>query len=149
MPYSFHLVPRSADAADTSIAARVQINNSILADALTPPKVSTSKTPTFSPEDVFELWCEPQAVFRVRSVGRCSATLSGGSPGSPDRLLARGARTLRWCRPRITDSVLCPFTYRPIRRYWLWRCHVPYMGYGDRDAQGQLHHIPEVPKDGS
>ena len=75
MPYSFHLVPRSSEA-----TARVQINNSILADALTPPKVSTSKTPTFSPEDVFELWCEPQAVFRVRSVGRCSATLSGTSP---------------------------------------------------------------------
>lgn len=31
----------------------------------------------FSPEDVFEVICEPQAVFRVRSVGRCSATLSG------------------------------------------------------------------------
>lgn len=71
MPYSFHLVPR------TSEAARVQINHSILTDALTPPKVSTSKTTVFSPEDVFELWCEPQAVFRVRSVGRCSATLSG------------------------------------------------------------------------
>lgn len=26
---------------------------------------------------MFELWCEPQAVFRVRAVGRCSATLSG------------------------------------------------------------------------
>lgn len=71
MPYSFHLVPRSSE------ATRVQINNSILADALTHPKVSTSKTTVFSPEDVFELWCEPQAVFRVRSVGRCSATLNG------------------------------------------------------------------------
>lgn len=75
MPYSFHLVPRTSD------AARVQINHSILTDALTPPKVSTSKTTVFSPEDVFELWCEPQAVFRVRSVGRCSATLSGRSSG--------------------------------------------------------------------
>jgi ribosome assembly protein 4 len=57
----------------------VQINTSILTDALTPPKVSSSTTPVFSPEDVFELVCEPQAVFRVRSVGRCSATLSGKS----------------------------------------------------------------------
>ena len=58
LPYSFHL--RSA--------TRVDINQSIMADAL---------SLDFSPEDVFELWCEPQAVFRVRSVGRCSATLSG------------------------------------------------------------------------
>jgi ribosome assembly protein 4 len=45
-----------------------------LTDALKAPSTSTA---AFSPEDVFELICEPQAVFRVRSVGRCSATLSG------------------------------------------------------------------------
>ncbi|WWD22007.1 hypothetical protein CI109_106495 [Kwoniella shandongensis] len=75
LPYSFHLVPKEP-APSTSTApqsARVQINNSILSDAL------EIKASTFSPEDVFELWCEPQAVFRVRSVGRCSATLSGHS----------------------------------------------------------------------
>jgi ribosome assembly protein 4 len=69
-------VPRSTETTTPATPARVQINNSILADALA-PAASSSKAPVFSPEDVFELWCEPQAVFRVRSVGRCSATLSG------------------------------------------------------------------------
>lgn len=73
LPYSFHLIPKSANAVTS--ATRVQINKSILADAINPPASTSSAT--FSPEDVFELWCEPQAVFRVRSVGRCSATLSG------------------------------------------------------------------------
>ncbi|BEI80617.1 hypothetical protein CcaverHIS002_0111460 [Cutaneotrichosporon cavernicola] len=64
MPYAFHLVPKEG--------ARVAIHESINADAL--PK-------GFSPEDIFEIWAEPQAVFRVRGVGRCSATLTGhGSP---------------------------------------------------------------------
>lgn len=80
LPYAFYLVPRVREEVPGSVTntypARVQINKSILDDALA-PKESTSTAPTFSPEDVFELWCEPQAVFRVRSVGRCSATLSG------------------------------------------------------------------------
>ena len=76
MPYAFHLVPKAAPDAPAATPGRVQINSSILTDAIAPP-ASSSTTPVFSPEDVFELWCEPQAVFRVRSVGRCSATLSG------------------------------------------------------------------------
>lgn len=70
MPYAFHLLPKGESA-----TARVAIHESIQVDALKP--ASSSTAPTFSPEDVFELWCEPQAVFRVRGVGRCSATLSG------------------------------------------------------------------------
>lgn len=69
MPYAFHLLGK-AD------GARVAIHDSIQADALAAPS-SSSSAAAFSPEDVFELWCEPQAVFRVRGVGRCSATLSG------------------------------------------------------------------------
>ncbi|ORX33484.1 WD40-repeat-containing domain protein [Kockovaella imperatae] len=73
LPYSFHILGKPKnDAAST----RVQISSSIFSDAIAPP-ASTSTAPTFSPEDIFELWCEPQAVFRVRSVGRCSATLTG------------------------------------------------------------------------
>ncbi|KAL7423140.1 ribosome assembly [Cryptotrichosporon argae] len=75
LPYAFHLVPKTSDNAPP----RVAINTSIHADALTAPSTSTSAAPFFSPEDVFELFCEPQAVFRVRSVGRCSATLAGHS----------------------------------------------------------------------
>lgn len=126
MPYSFHLVPRTSD------AARVQITNSILADALTPPKVSTSKTTIFSPEDVFELWCEPQAVFRVRSVGRCSATLSGESV--PDH--ENNHQSAEYDRPCFTYLVLCAFTNGPICRYWIRRCYLSSMGHGDRDSQG-------------
>ncbi|OCF76590.1 ribosome assembly protein 4 [Kwoniella mangroviensis CBS 8886] len=73
LPYAFHLVPKVPTTSTSTQSARVQINNSIQLDALKTPGT------TFSPEDVFELWCEPQAVFRVRSVGRCSATLSGHS----------------------------------------------------------------------
>ena len=85
LPYAFHLLTKPK--ASTSTAPiRLQINNSLLADALTPPTQSTSQRLTnqpnepesgYSPEDVFEVLCEPQAVFRVRSVGRCSSTLTG------------------------------------------------------------------------
>lgn len=71
MPYAFHLVPKGE-----AVSGRVAIHDSIQADALR-PAASSSTAPSFSPEDVFELWCEPQAVFRVRGVGRCSATLAG------------------------------------------------------------------------
>jgi len=128
LPYSFHLVPRKSE------AARVQINTSILTDALTPPKVSSSTTPAFSPEDVFELVCEPQAVFRVRSVGRCSATLSGRSAG----LVCSLELMVRSC---VTHSMLCSFPYWTIRRYRVWRCYLPYMGHGDRDSKGEHSQI--------
>ena len=67
-------MPRPTDSKAAS--TRLTINSSILEDAIA-PRASSSTTPFFSPEDVFEVWCEPQAVFRVRSVGRCSATMSG------------------------------------------------------------------------
>lgn len=99
MPYSFHIVPRIAQpltAGGIPQAARLQINASILDDALKPARLGaalhaeddTAAAPVvdknlsvsgYSPEDVFEVICEPQAVFRVRSVGRCSSTLSGES----------------------------------------------------------------------
>lgn len=95
LPYSFHLVPRKevgTSQVDSKASARLQINNNILSDVLAPaiPKGQTDlpttkdgevdytkNTSGYSPEDVFEVLCEPQAVFRVRSVGRCSATLTG------------------------------------------------------------------------
>ncbi|KAJ9104516.1 hypothetical protein QFC21_002012 [Naganishia friedmannii] len=97
LPYSFHIVPKIAQpltAGGVPQEARLQINASILDDALKPahksgalPSEDDVTKPTnindnlsvsgYSPEDVFEVICEPQAVFRVRSVGRCSSTLSG------------------------------------------------------------------------
>ncbi|WVQ84559.1 hypothetical protein IAT38_006713 [Cryptococcus sp. DSM 104549] len=70
LPFAFHVFTKATGAA---AASRININTSILVDALEGPNSS------FSPEDVFEVICEPQAVFKVRSVGRCSATLNGHS----------------------------------------------------------------------
>lgn len=87
LPYSFHIVPRKdVGTSQSATSARLQINQSILDDVLAPPVTKakdhneddySKNTSGYSPEDVFEVLCEPQAVFRVRSVGRCSATLSG------------------------------------------------------------------------
>lgn len=98
LPYAFHIVPKVAQpltAGGVPQAARLQINASILDDALKPARTGTAlhqeddlapvvvdknlSVSGYSPEDVFEVICEPQAVFRVRSVGRCSSTLSGKS----------------------------------------------------------------------
>jgi hypothetical protein len=119
LPYAFHLVPRNTE------TSRVQINNSILSDALE-PAASSSKAPSFSPEDVFELWCEPQAVFRVRSVGRCSATLSGECE-----------RSRADSRPRIADIVLCSLADGEVRRNGFWGRDVQSLGHGDGDAKGE------------
>ncbi|KAI5454326.1 ribosome assembly [Naganishia albida] len=97
LPYSFHIVPRIAQPLTPGgipQASRLQINASILDDALKPARLGAAlpseddvapqavvdknlSVSGYSPEDVFEVICEPQAVFRVRSVGRCSSTLSG------------------------------------------------------------------------
>lgn len=64
------------DAKEVATSARVQINNSIYADAIVPSR-SSSTAPEFDEETNYVVMFEPQAVFRVRTVGRCSATLSG------------------------------------------------------------------------
>ena len=128
LPYSFHLIPKPKDS--TVTPARVLINSSILTDALEPP-ASSSNAPVFSPEDVFELWCEPQAVFRVRSVGRCSATLSG-------ELMVISSLAKAHFRSCFAHLVLCTVAHWKVRRYWLRRRHLPSVGYGDGDAKGEL-----------
>ncbi|WVN88701.1 uncharacterized protein L203_103914 [Cryptococcus depauperatus CBS 7841] len=72
-PYAFHLAPSALPTTGSSALPRIQINNSIFADAI------DVRSNAFSSENIFELWCEPQAAFKVRSIGRCTATLSGHS----------------------------------------------------------------------
>ncbi|BGP16464.1 hypothetical protein JCM10213_003902 [Rhodosporidiobolus nylandii] len=80
VPFSFHLqLPSTAPpAADGTPAApeeglRLAIARSIHADLLTNPKHAGK----LSTEDVFTIECEPEAVFRVREITRCSSSLDG------------------------------------------------------------------------
>ncbi|KOS15013.1 rsa4-wd-repeat protein involved in ribosome biogenesis [Malassezia pachydermatis] len=94
VPYTFHVLLNKADA-PTSQPTRININTSIHDDVLTS---SVAKQLGISAEDSLTIVFEPQAVFRVRAVTRCSSTLAGhGSPilccaFSPSgQLLATGA----------------------------------------------------------
>ena len=71
VPFSFHVA--LPDGPDTKPGAptRIVIAKSLEADVLGHP------SDTFSPEDVFVVYCSPQSVFRVRPATRCSSTLSG------------------------------------------------------------------------
>lgn len=76
LPYSFHLsLPAStAPTADGTLpqdAPRVSIHNSIHADLL------LKHSQLVSTEDVFIVECEPEAVFRVREITRCSSSIDG------------------------------------------------------------------------
>lgn len=78
LPFSFHLrLPKSAlpagaeQPAEGEEAPRIAIHNSVHADLLL--KHST----LVSTEDVFVIECEPEAVFRVREITRCSSSIDG------------------------------------------------------------------------
>ncbi|GAA6064392.1 hypothetical protein JCM10212_004231 [Sporobolomyces blumeae] len=81
VPFSFHLsLPSTAgeQPADPSTSKpeeglRVAISRSIHQDLLTNPKHAQK----LSTEDVFVIDCEPEAVFRVREITRCSSSLDG------------------------------------------------------------------------
>ncbi|GAA5822245.1 hypothetical protein JCM5353_001543 [Sporobolomyces roseus] len=83
VPFSFHLSLPSSTSAETSTTTeetpkneeglRLAITRSIHADLLTHPKHSSK----LSTEDVFIIDCEPEAVFRVREITRCSSSLDG------------------------------------------------------------------------
>ncbi|EGU13120.1 hypothetical protein RTG_00649 [Rhodotorula toruloides ATCC 204091] len=83
VPFSFHLqLPSTALPDPTSDSAsppkpeeglRLAISRSIHQDLLTNPRHANK----LSTEDVFVIECEPEAVFRVREVSRCSSSLDG------------------------------------------------------------------------
>lgn len=79
VPFAFHiqlpstLEEREAASALPEEGLRLTISKSIQQDLLTHPKHSTK----LSTEDVFVIDCEPEAVFRVREITRCSSSLDG------------------------------------------------------------------------
>jgi len=95
VPYSFHVLLNRADAAPSTQPTRIPIQESLHRDVL---NSATAQKLGLSAEDSITVVFEPQAVFRVRAVTRCSSTLAGhGSPilccaFSPSgQLLATGA----------------------------------------------------------
>ncbi|KAF9643630.1 WD-repeat protein [Thelephora ganbajun] len=70
VPFVFH-IDASAEAIASGAPSRLAISNSINQDVLNHPSQA------FSPEDIFVIYCSPQAVFKVRPATRCSSTLSG------------------------------------------------------------------------
>jgi len=75
---------------------RIVIQKSLEADVLGHP------SDTFSPEDVFVVYCSPQSVFRVRPATRCSATLSGEFI-----IIMTFVNTLRLLCAGHTSPILC------------------------------------------
>ncbi|GAA5910140.1 Rsa4p [Sporobolomyces salmoneus] len=76
VPFSFHIKLPSAQGEEETTpeeGLRLTISKSIQQDLLTHPKHSQK----LSTEDVFVIDCEPEAVFRVREITRCSSSLDG------------------------------------------------------------------------
>lgn len=148
IPYAFHVVLPPKDG--TQQATRISINTSLQDDVL---GSAVAKQLGVGMEESLTVVFEPQAVFRVRAVTRCSSTLSGhGSPilccsFSPSgMLLATGAGD-KVCRIWDMDSetplhtlhghagwVLCA-EWEPLERHlatggmdgqvWVWDALVP------------------------
>lgn len=77
VPYTFYVLLGGADGAATQ-PTRVNVTSSLLDDVM---NSAVAKQLGLSAEDSLTVMFEPQAVFRVRAVTRCSSTLSGhGSP---------------------------------------------------------------------
>lgn len=95
LPFSFHLrLPPSESSPDPAddLDARIAIHNSVHADLL------LKHSSLFSTEDVFIIECEPEAIFKVREITRCSSSIDGhASPilcasfSPTGRLLATGS----------------------------------------------------------
>ena len=111
VPYTFHVsvTPPSAggEEAASTTPTRININNSLQEDVL---NTDVAKKLGISEESSLTVVFEPQAVFRVRAVHRCTSTLSGhASPilccsFSPSgQLLATGAGD-KTCRLWDMDS---------------------------------------------
>lgn len=78
LPFSFHLnLPASTAPTSDGVLAvdapRISIHNSVHVDLL------LKHSQLVSTEDVFIIECEPEAVFRVREITRCSSSIEGHS----------------------------------------------------------------------
>ena len=149
IPYAFHVLLRETDTS-MSEPTRVPIHNSLHDDVM---NSAVAKKLGISMEDSLTIVFEPQAVFRVRAVTRCSSTLSGhGSPilccsFSPSGLLLATGAGDKVCRIWDMDTemplhtleghegwVLC-VEWEPLERrlatggmdgqVWIWDALVP------------------------
>lgn len=78
LPFAFHLEVASAEGTTSTQPTRLDIGTSISQDVL---QAALTRKLDLSSEDTLRIVFEPQAVFKVRPVRRCSSTLSGhGSP---------------------------------------------------------------------
>lgn len=75
LPFAFHLNVENA-AGNTTSSTRLDISTSISQDVLA---AAVSRKLDLSAEDTLRIVFEPQAVFKVRPVRRCSSTMSGHS----------------------------------------------------------------------
>ncbi|GAA5961143.1 hypothetical protein JCM3765_001242 [Sporobolomyces pararoseus] len=74
VPFSFHIQLPSTDSTTTpEEGLRLTISKSIQQDLLQDVKLGSK----LSTEDVFIIDCEPEAVFKVREITRCSSSLDG------------------------------------------------------------------------
>lgn len=71
VPFSFHVKLPENKFALPGAPTQVVISKSIEADVLDHP------TADITSEDIINVYCSPQSVFRVRPATRCSSTLSG------------------------------------------------------------------------
>lgn len=72
MPFAFHVALPATDS--TNEPQRLSITKNLTDDVLNAP---ASRKLGLSTEDTLTIVFEPQAVFRVRAVNRCSSTMSG------------------------------------------------------------------------
>ncbi|WFD30260.1 ribosome assembly [Malassezia sp. CBS 17886] len=106
LPYTFHVLVTPGKEGGGE-ATRINITQSLQDDVLS---TSVAKRLGISTEDSLTVVFEPQAVFRVRAVNRCSSTLTGhGSPilccaFSPSGLLLATGAGDRTCRIWDMDS---------------------------------------------
>ena len=150
IPYAFHVLLASTAEATPSQPTRISINTSLQSDVL---NSAVAKQLGIGMEDSLTIVFEPQAVFRVRAVTRCSSTLSGhGSPilccsFSPSGLLLATGAGDKVCRIWDMDTetplhtlqghdgwVLCA-EWEPLERrlatggmdgqVWIWHALTP------------------------
>lgn len=120
VPYTFHVAVAPKDGSQEP--TRIHIGSTLQEDLL---NTAVAKKLGISEEDSLTVVYEPQAVFRVRAVHRCSSTLSGSLGGAHSHADSRAC---------VADLVLC---FQPIRkpaRDGRGRQDLPHLGHGFGDA---------------
>ncbi|PVF97926.1 WD-repeat protein [Serendipita vermifera] len=143
VPFAFHVAVPTKEGEDaiTSAPTRTVIANSLQQDVLLNPKHPASV------EDIFVVYCSPQAVFKVRPATRCSSTLTGHTSPilcaafSPTgRMLATGSGD---CNARLWDLDTETPSYTLIgHKGWVlcveWEARERKLASGGHDGQVRI-----------